>query len=410
MATVRERTSKAGISTYQVLFRHGGKQASKTFETEKSAEKFKQLIDLIGVDKALATLGSQQQAGITVKDLFERWIAWKADTDVTARTLKDYRRDYDNWIHGKLGHRHAETIDELDVQAWVDWMAGRLDPKSVGDRHMILGSMFKFGSARSRRLVSHNPCLETQLPSKKKKAPKGFSLAEWAAMHAWGAEHAKDADDLLLFLAATGWRFSEATPLTPAAVEDYGDEVVTVNGREYVVPQVWVSVRGVHRRDEDDRIIYVDGEGKSQAAMRRVNLPPEAARMIRRRVEGKSTGDLIFTNARGSQWRSNNFNERDFARILKGAGIAKVKGMGPHFLRHTQVGMLDRSGVSLAKTQRRIGHENISTTLGVYGGMIDNSLSAEELVRLDGMVSQPTKALGAVVRGEVITAPPAEIG
>jgi len=409
MATVRERQSKAGIRTYAVLYRHGGKQASKTFETEKAAEKFRDLVNLIGPDKALATLGSQQQNGITVSELFDRWIAWKADTKVTARTLKDYRRDYDNWIRGKLGHRHAETVDELDVQAWVDWMAGRLDPKSVGDRHMILGSMFKFGSARSRRLVTHNPCLETQLPSKKKKAPKGFSLVEWAAMHAWGAEHAPDADDLLLFLAATGWRFSEATPLTPAAVEDYGDQVVTIDGREVVVPQVWVSVRGVHRRDEDDRIVYVDGEGKSQAAVRRINLPPEAARMIRRRIVGKGPGDLIFTNSRGSQWRSNNFNERDFARILKGAGIAKVKGMGPHFLRHTQVGMLDRSGVSLAKTQRRIGHENISTTLGVYGGMIDNSLSVDELVRLDVLVSPQRDRAGEIVRGEVVTQP-AELG
>lgn len=405
MASVRERVSSTGnVTTYAVLYRHGGKQASKTFVGAAAAEKFKTLIELLGPDKALATLQSEQRSGLTVDELFERWIEWKKTTDVTARTLKDYRRDYENWIKPKLGQRLADSIDELDVQQWVDKIAGQLDPKSVGDRHMILGSMFRFGSARSRRLVAHNPCQEIQLPSKKKKGPRGFTLAEWEAMHEWGAEHERDADDLLLFLASTGWRFSEATPLTPAAVEDYGDFVMD-DGTE--IPLVHVSVRGVHRRDDRDRIVYVDGEGKSDAALRRINLPPEAARMIRRRVTGKAPRDLIFTNSNGNQWRSNNFLEREFSRILAGAGIAKVKGMGPHFLRHTHVAMLDRAQVSLAKTQRRIGHENISTTLGVYGGMIDNSLSHDELLRLGALVSRPKSAAGAIVRGEVVRTPAA---
>lgn len=403
MASIRERRSKQGEKTWAVLYRHGGKQTSTTFETAQAASDFKSLIDLIGVDKALATQAVDTSSGLTVNDLFDRWIAWKATTDVTARTLKDYRRDYDNWVRDKLGHRHADTIDELDVQGWVDWMAGRLDPKSVGDRHMILGSMFRFGVARSRRLVEHNPCLETQLPSKKKKAPKGFTRTEWEAMHAWGAEHEPDADDLLLFVVSTGWRFSEVTPLIPAAVEDYGDRVAHLpDGREVLIPVVFVSVLGVHRRDEDDRTVYVDREGKSHAAIRRANLPPAAARMIRRRLVGKGPADLVFTNRHGSQWRSNNFLDREFQNILDGAGITKTKGMGPHYLRHSQVGMLDHAGVSLAKMQRRIGHENISTTLGVYGGMIDNSLSDEELLALDEQIAG-TSVENAIVQGEVVS-------
>ena len=404
MASIRERHSKQGETTWAVLYRVGGKQASKTFETAQAAADFKQLIDLIGVDKALATLAVDAPgSSLTVDGLFEQWIEWKATTEVTARTLKDYRRDYTNWVQPRLGHRHADLLDELDVQQWVDWMAGRLDPKSVGDRHMILGSMFRFGAARSRRLVPQNPCLETQLPSKKKKAPRGFTRAEWAAMHAWGREHAPDGDDLLLFIASTGWRFSETTPLTPAAVEDYGDRAVRLDdGSEVMVPVVFVSVLGVHRRDEDDRIVYVDREGKSHAAIRRANLPPEAARMIRRRVVGKGVGDLVFTNAHGSQWRSNNFLDRDFRRILEGAGITKTPGMGPHFLRHTQVGFLDHAGVSLAKMQRRIGHENIATTIGVYGGMIDNSLSDEELLALDEQIAGPQEPDGRIVSGVVV--------
>lgn len=412
MASIRAHTSKKGATTYAVIYRLHGTQTSTTFDAapkpakpDKYAADFKTLVEILGAEKALATIASEAAGGLTVDELFETWIEWKASTQITARTLKEYRRDYANWIAPHLGGRAASSVDELDVQKWVDAIAGRLDPKTVGDRHMILGSMYRFGSAKSRRLVDHNPCQETQLPSKTRKAVKGFSIPQWEVMHEWAARHEPDADDLLVFVASTGWRFSECTPLTPAAVEDQGD--VELDGT--VLPLVWVSVLGVHRRGADDKVFYAEGLGKSQAAMRRVNLPAEAARMVRRRLVGLGVNDLVFTNRNGTQWRSNNFLDREFARILEGAGIEKTKGMGPHFLRHTHVGMLDRAGVSVAKTQRRIGHENLSTTFGVYGGMIDNSLSPAELVKLNAQLSSEPAArqvvAGDVVRGELVQQP-----
>lgn len=405
MASIRERGR-----TVAVTARVGGQQTSRTFHDRASAERFRDLVHLLGGDgrnrdtlgwpKAIAEMSAADDRGLTLDDLAEQWFDWKAG-DVEARTIKDYRRDYDNYIRPYLGHRQAEAIDELDVQHWVDRIARGLDPKTVADRHAILGGIYKYGAAKSRQLVSHNPTQETQLPKRKKKAPKGFSLPEWEAMHAWAKEHEPDADDLLLFLVSTGWRISEVTAMTCAAVEDYGDTTVTLDGETFVVPQVYVSVRGVHRRDEHDRTIYVEGEAKSQAGVRRINLPAEAAQMVRRRLIGKAPKALLFTNARGGQWRGNNLLERDFARILAGAGIEKVPGMGNHYFRHTHVAMLDRAKVSLAKTQRRIGHENISTTIGVYGGMIDNSLDAAELVRLNALVVRP-EAAGQVVQGEVV--------
>lgn len=402
MASIRPRTG-----SLQVLARVGGRQTSKSFADRRSAERFRDLVhllgdgnDSIGWTKAVAELEAERESGLTVDELAEAFFDWKSG-DVEARTIRDYRRDYDNHIRPAIGLRHAEAIDELDVQRLVDKLARTLDPKTVADRHSLLGAMYRFGSARVRQLVSHNPCLETQLPKRKRKAPKGFSLTEWAAMHEWAREHEPDADDLMLFLVSTGWRISECTPLTPAAVEDHGDVEVVVDGQRVTVPMVYVSVRGVHRRDDQDRIVYVDGKAKSEAGLRRINLPPEAAYMVRRRLVGKAPSDLLFTNARGNQWRTNNLLERDFARILTGAGIAKVPGMGNHYFRHTHVAMLDRARVSLAKMQRRIGHENISTTIGIYGGMIDNSLDAEELVRLNRLVVPPAAA-GEIVAGQVV--------
>lgn len=407
MASIRGNTPKSGEPTWSVLYRVGKRQASKTFQTQVAAEEWRDLVHIVGVEKALAWLADDApNTGPTVDELFEQWIAWKRDVEkrVTARTLKDYRRDYDNWIRPRLGNRPADGVDELDVQKWVDWMGTRLDAKSVGDRHMLLGQMYRFGVARSRRLVAQNPCLETALPSKKKKAPKGFTLAQWEAMHAWGQRHEPDADDLLLFIASTGWRWQESAPIRVSSVEDYGDvEALLPDGTHVSVPQVFVAVDRVVRRTEWDTFEEAEGEAKSRAGVRRVNLPPAAARMVRRRLIGKGPGDYLFSNPRGHRWHANNFLEREFQRILDGAGIEKVKGMGPHYLRHAHVMMLDRAGVSLAKTQRRIGHESISTTIGVYGGMIDNTLAPTELAALDAMTA-PVAAT-AVVAGEVVATP-----
>lgn len=244
MASVRKRVSKRGVVSYAVMFRHGGKQTTQTFETAKPAEDFAALVNLIGPNDALARLnGSDRTTALTVDELAERFLEWKA-TEVTPRTLADYRRDYANWIKPWFGHRPADGVDELDVQKWVDHMRKRLDPKTVKGHHVLLGSLYRFGVARSRRLVEHNPCTETQLPKPKRKPPRGFTLGEWAAFYQANRGLAPDATDLALFLVLTGWRWSEAAALPVGAVEDYGD-------------QMFVTVTQVNRRDAALKFVVV---------------------------------------------------------------------------------------------------------------------------------------------------------
>lgn len=406
MASVRENARKGSESTWSVLFRHGKRQSSRTFETEDEAEKAKALIELIGVVKALRVIDGdpvESGAGLTVDQLFEEWFAWKRDSEkvIQGRTLKDYRRDYENWIQRDFGTLPADSITELQVQQWADKIAMQLDGKTVADRHMLFGQMYRWGNMRSRQRVSVNPFLETSLPGRSKKAPKGFKLEQWDAMHRWGAEHEPDADDLNLFFVSTGWRWQESTPLKVKGVEDYGDvEVALPDGRRVWVPRIWVSVDEVLRRTEDG-YEEAEGEAKSRAGVRRINLPMAAALMVRRRIVGKDPDDYVFTTPTGNRWHAPNFLERNFQRILDGAKIKKVKGMGPHYFRHTHVLMLDRAGVSLPGMQRRLGHEDVQTTIGVYGGMIDNSLGDAELVALNGLID-PTTQPAALTQGQVV--------
>lgn len=393
MASIRERGS-----TTQVLARVEGKQTSKTFHDPRQAARFRDLIRLLGDGddtagwhKAIAEIKAEQENGFTLDDLAARFFEWKAG-DIEPRTLKDYRRDYANWIQPFLGHRQADAIDELDVQRLVDgWtQSGRLEAKSIADRHMILGSMYRFGSAKVRRLVTHNPCEETQLPAKRRKPPKGVTLAEWQALYSAAQQVNPDAADLMQFIVRTGWRFSEATALLFRDIEE-----IEVEDRAIM----FATMGAVFRRDGDNRSVRTDDAAKSDAGLRRIKLTPATAALVGRRQVGKGLDDYVFTNPAGNPWRQNNFLYRTWPAILKVAGLDRKPT--PHWLRHSHVALLNRAGVSLVETQRRLGHESIETTFNVYGRMIDD-ISLDALDRLDELLDgDGTQA--RIVQGEVVT-------
>lgn len=395
MASVRERTSRAGETTWQVLYRHGNRQASKTFRDPKKAEKFRVLLEAFTPDEALGMLlGGTQQHRITVAELAEQFLDRKA-RDVTPRTLADYRRDVKNYIIPWFGHRTAESIDEADVQKWVDHMAKTLAPKSVADRHMLLHSMYQFGKAKSRRLVTHNPCLETEMPKQVKKPPKGTRVTEWRAILSAAEEKNPDAGDLILFLGSLGWRWSEAAALCVDAVEDDGDHV-------------WVDVVRVFRI-VDNRQVLIEDAAKSEAGFRRSRLPSAAAKMVRRRIVGKAPGDFVFTNSRDHHWTQNTFLRDTWPSLLKAAGVGSPKRKPtPHWLRHMAVGVMARAGVPMHEIQRIIGHEDMSTTNSTYGGMI-TTLNPQSLANMDAILAGQ-RPKGEVVSGEVVETIVGELG
>lgn len=391
MASIRERTLNSGKTSYSVLYRHGHRQASKTFLDAKSAKNFKSLVDLLGADKALRYAQEEQRDDrLTVSDLLDRYLDWKA-TRVTPRTIQDYSRDIEKWIKPALGHLAADLLDETDVQKWVDSMTGKLAAKTIGDKHMILHSAYAFGCAKSRGLVTHNPCRETDLPEPgKKKPPKGTTTPEFRAIRAAAASY-PDADDLILFLGETGWRFSEAIALTVRDVEDDGTNV-------------WATVTQVFRVDGQGRQYLAAGEAKSQAGFRRIRMFPATRDMLRQRVISKAPEDLVFTNGRGSHWNQNTFLRETWPSIIKRAGLGDRRPT-PHWLRHMHVAVCAAAGVPMHEIQRRIGHEHYSTTVDVYGGMIgdmDEAAMAKAAALMSGESTAPRIAPAEVVLGQVI--------
>lgn len=393
MASIRERTTKAGERSWSVLYRvpptAQGKQTSVTFTDEKKANAFRANVDAHGHVKALAMLNGTTASALTVAELAERFLSAK-EPDLTPRTMTDYRRDYTNWVEPWFGHLPADDVDERAVQDWVDHMRKRrLSPKSIADRHMLLHSMFAYGKARSRRLVEHNPCLETELPKRTKRPPKGTTVPEFDAILDAARRRNPDAHDLILFLGETGWRWSEAAALAVRDVDDDGDNV-------------WATVSRVFRIDGVGRQFVAEDEAKSFAAFRRIVMFPTTAAMLRRRVVGKAVGDLVFTNSRGGPWNQNTFLRDTWPKIIHDAALDD-RHPTPHWLRHMHVAVCDAAEMTPTEISRRLGHSNVSITMGTYGGLIGGGRS-ESVARAAQIMSGQRHAPGIapMVRGELV--------
>lgn len=403
---------KDGRVTWKVRYRFDGLQCQETFGTQREAEAFCSDIRTRDVHYALRVLDAGRRHGadaLTLDQLAAKFFTWKAgDPDVRSdRTVADYRRDYRNWISPTLGQVPADALDEAMIQEWVDAMvAGTLgrkpaSPKSIADRHMILHGIYSWALAPARRLVGHNPTTSTRLPKRRKTPAKGLRPAEWAALYPALAQIDPDAADLAEFMLATGWRVSEAGAVSAFEVED----LCSCYGGACGCP-LYVTMGRVIRRNAAGEHVIVE-DAKSEAGNRRVRLDPDAAAMVRRRLEKVPDNGLVFTTRLGNQWHYSNFLNRYWNPAVKAAGLSRRPT--PHWLRHTSVVWLEQTGqVSLPELQRRIGHEHIGTTIDVYGRMIDDvspaALEAFAAMRRPTRPAAPRRS-GQLVVGEASALP-----
>lgn len=388
VATVREYVSKSGATSWQVHYRDGKIQTSKTFDNAEEAEDLKTLINQFGVAAGLKLAGEQikHRNALTLDKLANLWFDVR-ERDVVAgkiteRTLRDYRRDYRLWIQEPFAQRAAAGITTEDVADWIDEMIPMLSGKRVNDMHGLLFSIFKWAASPLRNHVPDNPCVHTEnLPSRDKKPPKGLRLPELHALLEAARGYSIEAHDLIAFLAGTGWRLGEAVALTAGQVEDDGTNV-------------YVTVDRVFRRGQG---IVVD-EAKSHAGLRRLRVLGDAVDVLRRRVKNLDYGDLVFTTQKRRAWEDSTFRHHYWTPIVKLANLSE-RGPTPHWLRHTHVFVCHAAGLSIAEISRRLGHADIKLTINTYGRLIDD-MSDDVAKRLDALLKPGS--LNHLVLGEVI--------
>lgn len=356
MASLRRYDGKRG-TTYTVRWKEkrdgAWREHTETFGRLSDAKQYRATVEANGNRRPDPPI--DEPSGLTVPRLVEQYIADRERRVRSDRTTADYRRDLERWIRQPFRLTDARDLDHADVQAWVD----NIDraPKTVKNVHGLLSAAYKWGM--SRGLVGINPCGASELPRQRKRQSRGLRPGEWSLLYEAACAVDADAADLLLFLVNTGWRFSEATALQVLHCDIDRDP-----------PRV--EVAGVHRRNAAGQVVRVE-DAKSEAGLRTVVVGPEVRAMLHRRITGRTLGDYVFTSATGLPWRYSNFHQRQWKPVLAEAAQRGLTARPTiHELRHTHAARMIEAGANLAAVKARMGHESITTTVNVYGSLVED--------------------------------------
>lgn len=148
-------------------------------------------------------------------------------------------------------------------------------------------------------------------------------------------------DWLLLLIAKTGLRFSEALALTPS---DFDFSYQTIS-----ITKTWDYKSNNSSFQET----------KNYSSNRKVSIDWKTNMQFAQLTEQLNPNDLLFVHGKIYNSTINNLLQR---RCLK----AKVPVISIHGLRHTHASLLLYAGVSIASVAQRLGHSNMTTTQQTY--------------------------------------------
>jgi integrase len=352
------------VGTYRVRYRQNALKngamkymdRSQTFRRKQDAEMFAAILGdgkPARVREALDWLerrtGAEADtvAADTFATHFERYV--NELTGVTSRTRDDYRAMHRRY----LTHLDAVPISQVGrphITALVNGMEDRgLSPKTIKNAVNMLSSCL--GLAVDDGLLARNPTKRVRLPKQNKVGSTRrlvfLTHEEFGQLYNEMPAHYKP---LVLFLAGSGLRWSEATALQWRHVD-------LVNGTVRV-EQAWKRVAGG----------WEVGPPKTEMGIRTVNPDTRALVALAFQSPGMKPGDYVFTTPQGNVVRHSNFYNRIWAPAVTASGLdprPKIKD-----LRSTHASWLISDGVRLEAVQAQLGHESYETTRKVYAHLL----------------------------------------
>jgi integrase len=364
MASIR--VLKTGA--YQVMFRQDGKQRSTCFFTEAEAINFKTLVEIYGPARASMVLTGDapeplvdaEPPGPTLAEYLDRHVAEL--TSASSATKANYRQ-YVNSLRDGIGTRPLAELSTRDVQGWVAAMQ-----KSKTRSGKTIKNHLAFVAGALNRAVEQgelpmNPCRGVRSVDASRKVEPVFLTAEQVRKI---ADVCGPHEGLVMWLAGTGMRYSEATALT---VNDVDLKAGTAR-----VSKAWKKdLDGMAARGDG----MVLGPPKSRRSVRTVNVPKYVLEAAASDLE-RPAGELVFQNSIGNRVNIDSFRSWYWSPA--------VAGMVPrpriHDLRHTCASLMIAAGVPLPSIQAHLGHESINTTVGIYGHL-DRQAGAQAAAAID---------------------------
>lgn len=288
---------------WRVLWRYGGTrtggQQSWTYTTEQHAQHAKQIAEahrhrITAVEVAAAVLGIKYEPPTeedlkhtpTVSQFAKQWLASR--TQATDRTKIDHQSRLDRIILPAIGDVEVHRVTGTDIAAVLNPIIATRSTSTADAYYLTMQSLFAFAVVEGLR--DDNPAkrinYKTQRPSARDATDPDddrVHLQMWEFELIVSHLH-PDALPLVLFLAGTGCRWSEATAVPVSAID--------LDKREARIYRAWKLAR-----DGDDptgrRKKWIIGPTKGRNK-RTVPLPQAVLDAVTPLLKGRPKDALVF--------------------------------------------------------------------------------------------------------------------
>jgi integrase len=342
---------------------------------QRAAGQFAQLVDRVGITEAsrirLERAGGAQRGIPTLAQWMETYLdpasGMLPRARVTDGSRADYRRIARDWILPRLGDLPVDAVGKDDVTKWINWMEtsvaeGEEPPatKTIKNRHALLSAALGEAEARGKR--TGNPARGARFTRRVKKDMVVLTQSEFAVLLHFLARSRRP---LIMWLVGTGMRFSEATALR------WGDIDRDATPMLVHVTKAW-------QKPETGRAPEL-GPPKTDAGARTISVPDQLVAALGDPGRGDAwvfanrNGDAVRSGALSDAWQGALNRANDAAACAKAELTPIGKRPRLHDLRHTHASWLIAAGRPLPYIQARLGHEDITTTIGTYGHLLPDA-------------------------------------
>ncbi len=283
---------------------------------------------------------SELTADSTFYDYYQQWVAMYKEGAVRDVTLRKYQLTK-MWLSKLIPQLKLSELNRITYQRLLNDYASCHERQTTMDfHHQLKGAVL---DAVDEGLIDRDPTRKAIIKgvppkAKKQKYLNQFELHRLLNDLDLGPEISWDW--LILLIAKTGLRFSEAIALTPADF-DFSRQIVSIS-------KTW---------DYKSDTGFVPT--KNRSSVRKVQLDWQLVIQFSELTKSLPSDRPIFVQGKVYNSTANSILERHCRR-------AQIPVISIHGLRHTHASLLLFAGVSIASVAKRLGHASMNTTQKTY--------------------------------------------
>ncbi len=273
-------------------------------------------------------------------DYYAKWIKVYKEGAIRKVTMDKYLMTH-SWLEKLVPELKLCELDRIAYQQILNDYAEYHERQTTMDfHHQLKGAIL---DAVDEGLIERDPTRKAIIKGKPPSAKKIKYLNQFelhTLLSSLDLKSEPNWDWLILLVAKTGMRFSEAIAITPKDF-DFSRQMLSIS-------KTW---------DYKGNGGFLPTKNKS--SVRKIQIDWHTVIQFSELIKGLPEDEPIFVNGKIYNSTANDV----LGRYCRRAGVPEIS---MHGLRHTHASILLFAGVSIASVARRLGHASMTTTQKTY--------------------------------------------